>query len=202
MKQTTKRFLSLILGLVFLVGALVVFFEFVQPAYEDAQAIKSQQFSLRNFLDNEGATIKQVKDLISAYQGQGEVQQAVSLALPTTEDLAGAIAQLYGLAQNNGLIFESVSVSVSLAAPSARIEEGGTGGATFALQKSIGSINFQLKLVGPYAALKAFVSRLETNLRIFDLKSLVIQPASQTAKSAQVDLYNYDVGVASYYQGR
>jgi len=203
MRQTTKRFLSLILGLAFLVGALVVFFEFIQPAYEDAQGIKAQGLGLRSFLASESATIKQVKDLISAYQGQGEVQQAVSLALPLKEDVAGAVAQLYGLAQNNNLILGSISVSVGLAAPSSRAAAGGEqAAAEFTLQKPIGSVNFQLKLTGPYEALKAFMSKLENNLRVFDLKSLAItQSAGVSGKGAQ-DIYNYDVGVTAYYQGQ
>ncbi len=203
MKQTTKRFISLILGLAFLVGSLIVFFEFVQPAYDDAQDIKAKQLSLRSFLDNERATIKQVKNLLSAYQGQGEVQRAVSLALPPQEDLAGAISQLYGLAQqNNGLIFGSVSISLASVAPPPRTGGSGISAATsFALQKPVGSVNFQLKLTGTYEALKAFLFKLENNIRIFDLKNITIQPAGTSGKGPQ-DLYNYDVVVTAYYQNR
>lgn len=182
----------MIAGLLFLVSSLVVYFQFIQPAYEDAQNIKAQQLSQQNFLDSEKAVVKQVQDLISSYEGQVQIQQAVSAALPLSPDAAGALAQLYGLAQDNSLVVQSVSVGFS----------GGSGGGVsqFSLQKPVGTINFQLNVVGTYESFKTFLSMLETNIRIFDLKSLNIQPTSATGGKSAPDLYNYGLTVSAYYQ--
>ncbi|MDO8536844.1 MAG: hypothetical protein Q7R94_01200 [bacterium] len=205
MRQTTKRFTSMIIGLIFLVVALVVYFEFIQPAYEDAQAIKAKIFSQQEFLDSKKETINQVQKLISSYQGQAQIEAAISAALPIGEDLAGAIAHLTGISENSSLVLQSISASV--AAPPASNKPKGGEQANFqaSLQKPIGSVNFHLKLTGSYENLKTFISFLETNIRIFDLKSLGVQAASQSQPAqgkalAQQDFFNYEIGVTAYYQ--
>lgn len=200
MKQTTKRFISMIVSLFLIIGAIILYFDFIQPAYDDAQKIKSEDLGERLFLDGEKSAIEQVQRLISTYQGQGGAQQAVSLSLPATEDLAGALAQLNGLADESGLSAQSFSVSVlSLQKP---VESGGLGQKNLGaeLNKPLGAINFQIKASGSYQALKNFISMIETNMRIFDVKSFNIQPIFGTQGKAVQDLYAYDLAVATYYQ--
>jgi Tfp pilus assembly protein PilO len=192
MKQTTKRFISMIAGLAFLVSSLVVYFQLIQPAYEDTKNIKAQQLSQQSFLDSEKTVVKQVQDLIASYEGQLQIQQAVSAALPPNPDIVGALAQLYGLAQENNLVVQSISVGFS--------GESGSGVGQFSLKKPIGTINFQLSLVGTYESFKTFLSMLETNIRILDLKSLSLQPPSAPAGKSAPDLYNYGLTVSAYYQ--
>jgi len=187
--------------MVFLVSALVVYFEFIQPAYEEAQKIKSEELSAKAFLDSEKAAVNQVQNLISNYKGQGQIQEVVSLALPLKEDLSGALAQIYGLAQNNDLGFQSVSISVGGPESTPRSLSLGTQETSFrsSLKKAFGKITLSVRLSGSYGDLKNFLSQLETNIRVFDVDSLIIQPTTIPGKPAQ-DLYTYDLTFATYYQ--
>ncbi len=190
----------MILGLMFLVGALIVYFDFIQPVYGEAQELKAKQLSLEDFLNNQKVAIGKVQDLINAYQGQGEVRQAVSLALPEREDVVGALAQIYGLVQSSGLSLQSVSASEA-GSGNLRSSPGQLAQGTSFI-KPIGISTFQLKLSGSYEDLKVFLARLETNMRVFDLRSLVIQPTiTQTGKSLQIS-YAYDLTVATYNQSQ
>lgn len=190
----------MILGLVFLVAALVVYFDFIEPVYGETEQIKAQQLGLENFLGKEKEAISKIQNLINAYQGQGEVRQAVSLAFPGDEDAVGALAQLYGLAQSSGLNLQFVSVSAAGRVQKSASEEGIGAGTSFI--KPTGTSVFQIKLFGSYEDLKVFLSRLETNMRIFDLKSLVVEPnLTSTGKLSQTS-YNYDLSVATYYQSQ
>lgn len=193
MKQTTKRFISLLGGLGLLVGALVLYFEFVEPAYQDVQAIKSQQLGRQLFLESEQGAIKKVQELISAYQAQASVQEAVSLALPAEEDLSGALAQLNGLARASGLTLGSVV----FAPGGARSEAGETGKKLFALQRPVRTLLLNARLTGQYEDLKTFLSRLETNVRLFDLLNLSLQPSVAGAGS---NIFTYELSLATYYQ--
>lgn len=213
MKQTTKRFASIVIGLALLAATFISYFEFIQPAYDDAQSAKAAYISEQQFLDTEQSTVKKVQDLISSYENQAQVQQAVSSALPVQEDVVGAIAQLYGLASQSGLSLQSISVSVtgiqnaSAVKPAAATASGALPSAAnfqASLQKPVGSISIQVKLDGQYENLKQFISLLGTNIRIFDVKTLGIQSHTLSQGVGQTktvqQTYNFDVNVMAYYQ--
>ncbi|MEK9180563.1 MAG: hypothetical protein AAB897_04085 [Patescibacteria group bacterium] len=199
MKQTTKRFMSMIVGLALIVGAMMLYFQFIKPVYDDSQQVKSQQVSQRLFLLNEQDTIKRVQDLISSYQTQGELQQAISLALPAKEDVSGGLAQLYGLARASGVNFESASISVGAlrGAAEAAAQEEPQFAPSFALQKPLGTVTYRVKITGPYVNLKSFLELLETNIRIFDLESLSLTPVGPAGAGT---LFSYEMAVTTYYQ--
>ena len=195
----------MVLGLVLLVASLMTYFQFITPAYDETQQIKSKQLGRSFFLKEEQSTIEKVQGLISSYQTQGQIQNAVSLSLPTNPDIGGALAQIYGISKNSGLVFQSASIS-SLSIQS--VDSGaplrdGTGESvavapSFSLQKPIGSVSFNVRLNGSYEGLKDFLDLLQTNIRIFDVKTLSISPAG--ASGASIGIFNYDLSVVAYYQ--
>lgn len=204
MKQITKRFVSMIVSLILLVGALILYFDFIAPAYRDSQEVKAEELSRQAFIDTQRAAVKQVQNLISAYQGQGELREAVSLALPLHEDFAGILAELDGVARASNLAPQAFSAAAGSAQPLGRVStstrslEGGkqevSPGAR--LRRPINTLTFTVKFAGTYEDLKSFLEKLETNIRIFDVRSLNIQAA---AKATQ-DLLTYDITIATYYQ--
>ena len=163
----------MILGLVLIVAALMVYFQFIKPAYDESQEVKSQQLGHSLFLREEQAAVKKVQELISAYQAQSETQNALFLALPAEEDAAGALAQIYGIARIAGLEFQSASVS-SQGSQAGSSDLGQTEAQGFSLQKPVGTITLSSQLSGSYEGFKDFLGLLENNLRIFeDRKSVV-----------------------------
>lgn len=201
MKQTTKRFISMIVGLVLLVSSLVLYFEFIQPAYEGSQEIKSQQLSRQAFLGGEQATIKRVQELIDAYQGQSEIQDAVSLAFPVIADEAGALAQIYGLARINGLGVQSVSISAAGVQNVPVLSGGQQESFGFSLRRPIGTVDFRVKMTGSYEDLKSFLSMLESNIRIFDVEALAIQQVG-ARDQATPNFFTYELTVVTHYQSK
>ncbi|RJP45630.1 hypothetical protein C4587_00565 [Candidatus Parcubacteria bacterium] len=195
MKQTTKRFTSTVVALILLAGAFLVFVEFIVPSYEESQKLKGEQLSRQEFVERQRQTIGQVQSLIDAYEGQGELQDAVSLALPPRGEVASALAQLNGIAQASQLAPQLFSASIAevqnLSASAQAARRGGD-----ALVKPIGTLMLQVKFVGAYGDLKEFLRRLETNIRIFDVRSLNIQSAGRSNQ----DLFTYDMTVVTYYQ--
>ena len=213
MKQTTKRFLSMILGILFLLSSLLMYFELIKPAYSEAQQIKAQKNSLQIFLDSEKSVVERVQKLINSYEEQGKIQRAVSEVLPTKKDIAGAIVQLYGLAQNNGLSVKSFGVSVvqtpQKKSKAADYENQQLSGFETSLQKGVGTLSFDIQLGGSYEDLKNFLSALETNIRIFDVEQIGVQPVSATSgtgkpgsTSTQSNLFSYSISVKTYYQNQ
>lgn len=196
-------------ALFFVVGALLVFFELIQPAYTGLQAKKGRQVSSQGLLDQEQRVVDQAKKLLSQYDNVSQAQSNLGLAMPSGPNLASALAQIYGIAQNNGMAVQSIGIGLNAPAarPKATAAAGDASGATqlttSEIVKPVGTISFQVTAAGTYENLKNFLSQLETNLRVFDLTSLSLQsvPIPQ-AKGAPVvgDLFNYGITVVTYYQ--
>ncbi len=209
MKQTTKRFTSMIIGSILMVGTIMLYFQFIQPAYENVQGIKAGLLSEGAFLRDEESVIQQVKNLISSYQSQTQIQQAVSIALPIQEDVAGAIAQISGIATQSAMSITSMNVS-TVAPQIKQKAASGVAGAPAedsfqsTLQKPIGTTSLKITLVGGYENLKSFIALLETNLLVFDVKSISLKPLAQASNTKIIvrDAFEYEVAVTTYYQGK
>lgn len=203
MKQFTKRLLSSVIAIIFIVAAFVVFFNLVRPAYDSVQKMRGEQLSRARFIEDEKAIIGQVKKLVDDYRGEEKIQELVSLVLPLRADAAGALMQLSGLAEANHLTLQTVSVAApalqNIAAEvSSQSVGGGEGGARTTFIKPIGLLNVQGRLVGTYGDFKAFLKQVETNVRIFDVKNINLQPAGKPNQ----DSYAYEVTITAYYQSR
>ena len=193
MKQTSKRLVSILGSLGLVVIALVVFFDIVQPEYDTIAQTKGTIVGENAILQTETQAVTAAQKVISEYQNDSAGQAAVNLALPGKEDLAGALAQVYGLAQNNGIVVQGITVSAS-----AGQKAGGTTAA--ATVKPFGVLSLQISAGGSYESLKNFLAGIETNIRIFDLKGLSISAAPGKGAGGGQNFFNYNITVATYYQ--
>jgi Tfp pilus assembly protein PilO len=191
MKQSSKRFISLMVAVVLLFAALIIYFNFIQPAYGDAEQAKNDMLAKQDFVNNQKSAIQQVKNLVAQYQGKGDVAQAVSLALPTNKNQADAFHVLSGLADLHHLSLQSFAAS---AAAAQNITVGQASSTS--LVRPTGSLLFQIKFAGAYADFKAFLQNIETNVRIFDVRSLGVAPLGKPGQ----DFFTFDLTVATYYQ--
>ncbi len=192
MKHATQRLLSFAIGIVLIIGALIFFFNLVEPAYRDAQDLKAQKISQDNFFANQQNTLKQVQAVVAAYQGNGNPQTLANLALPPIKDDADVLNQISVLASKYQLAVQSVTVTT----PGAKSARAQARPNAAALVKPVGVLNVQLRVAGSYANFKSFLSSLESNIRIMDVVGLVVTPVG---KSNQ-DYYTFDISVSAYYQ--
>jgi Tfp pilus assembly protein PilO len=205
MKQNTKRFSSIIFSLLFVVVALVIFFDLIQPAYGDLQAAKGQEEGEQQLLASEQQIATQVQTLLTQYKSQGQDIALANEALPVGPDLANALAQVYGIAGANGISVTGISISQTAAPAQAGNGSGGNSlagaASTGQLVTPLSTLSFNLTASGSYENLQAFLHGLETNLRIFDVQSLSIQPNTQgTGKGGSQDFFRYSITVQTYYE--
>src|SRR3989344_7550375 len=118
MKQSVKRMISAIVALLLLVGALVVFVNYVQPAYTDVADTNARIFSQETFLAEQTKIIKKVEEATGSYEQGTDARKQIALALPAAPEVANAIYQLGGIAQINNLTPHSFAVTLpSLPSP-------------------------------------------------------------------------------------
>lgn len=197
MKQATKRFVSMIIVLLLVVGAFVIFFQLIRPAYEEAQVIRSEIISREMFVNQQEDAIAEVQKLIASYQSEQGVQESVNQALPQAPDFAGALYQINGIGTGDGISLQSLAISaptLSTTKPDARATSTTAVGT---LVEPIGTLTFQLKFTGKYEDIKTFLGDLENNIRLFDVQSVAIQPAGPKAGA---NLFTVDMAVTTYYQ--
>ena len=211
MKQETKRLSSIIIAALIIAGALVVYFEFIVPAYTDLQTVKGQEESETALYTNETQIVSQVKSLLSTYQNDASSSQSVEMALPVGPDVSGALAQIYGIAANTGVTVQGTGISVQAVqavTPQSTVTDAtgsqiATAAAAGSIMKPTGIVSFHVAGSGSYESLKNFLQGLETNIRIFDVTAVSLQPAEIAATKTQAanpDMFNYTVTVVTYYQ--
>jgi Tfp pilus assembly protein PilO len=195
MKQSTKRLVSSVGALIFIVLAFVVLLNFIQPAYQELSVRRGEVASRERFLAEQEGVVRKVESLITTYESGSSVREVVSLALPPEPEIAQVVAQLNGLIVANSLIAQGFGITPELVDRSARRAErrekrGGLNAG------EIGTVMVRLSVVGTYGDFKRFLKNLETNIRIMDITQLAIRSAGKPNQ----DLYVFDMTVAAYYQ--
>lgn len=189
----------MLISLAFLIAAFILYFDFVSPAYSDMQALKGKESGEQDLLSQESKTIQQVQKLITSYQNESQAQNAVALSLPSRQDVSGALTQIYGIAAVNNISLQSVNISVSSVLPNAGNSIITTNASSSPFIKPLGSISFMVAASGSYGDFKNFLSEIETNARIFDVKNLSVQPVPQSGSGVR-DAFNYNLTIMAYYQ--
>jgi hypothetical protein len=206
MKQETKRLSIIIIAALIIAAALMVYFEFIIPAYANLQLVKGQEESEATLYANEQQVVSKVKSLLVTYQNDASSSQSVTMALPVGPDVSGALAQIYGIATNANVTVQGTQISTqavqAVTAPAATTV--GAAAATGSIVKPTGTVSFQVTGSGSYESFKSFLQGLETNIRIFDVTAISLQPAAIAAtktQAANTDMFNYTITVVTYYQG-
>ncbi len=186
----------MVTSLLLIGGALITFLNFIRPAYAEVQKLKGEVFVRERFVANEQEAVKKVQQLISAYNNKIEFRNLISLTLPLTIDVSGALAQLAGLVQSDTLGAQSFAMT----------EEGNSGeerggapqaqGGALHLARPLGKLALQVSFTGSYDNIKSFLEKIESNIRVFDIAFLSIVPSGKPNQ----DLYRVELKVATYYQ--
>ncbi len=123
MKQESKRLSSIIIAALIIAAALVVYFEFIVPAYASIEDLKGQTESEAAAYANQSVLANDVNSLYTTYESDASSSQTVAFALPVGPDVSGALAQVYGIAANTGVTVTATGIStqaVQAVAPSLR----------------------------------------------------------------------------------
>jgi Tfp pilus assembly protein PilO len=203
MKQSVKRMISSVAALLLLVGAFVVFVNFVQPAYADVANTQARVQAQEAFLKAQDAIIKKVEDITGTYEQGASAREAMAQALPNNPEVATALFQIGGIAQMYDITARSFAVTIPPPAPqvssfgkASASSSGNEAPRKLVAEKPVVAVTIRAELLGTYANFKSFLANLETNIRIFDVKNITLQPIGKPSE----DFYSLSVTVAAYYQ--
>lgn len=184
MRSATKRLISVLASLGFLIGAIVVFSSLVLPAYRNVQQLRGEKKSLETVIKEEEQLVTTANRLLAEYQSAANLQNSLSLILPREEALPGIVNQVQGIAKSAGVTIEGMNVE-NLPLEHSR---------TSSIIEPVGSFKATIRVKGSYEALKSYVQSLETNVRIIDVDSMALSGGG-AAGPLTVDLV-----LRTYYQ--
>jgi Tfp pilus assembly protein PilO len=186
-KASTKRSLSLLGSILFLIAALFIYSSWIRSEYRVIRELRGAIAAKADFLANQKAIISQVQNLITQYQGAAQIQETISLALPSEERTASIFQQIQAISKNAGLTIQSFGLNILGFRPAP---------VKISLAKNLGTIQVNLRLLGAYESIKSFLKAAETNVRIMDLRQLRVEPAGKSTEN----IYNYTITLDTYYQ--
>lgn len=186
------------LAMVLIFAAGYVFL--LRPKYEqirssgsfDQETLNAGVTKRQNYLND----IRKLNDNYSKIN-QSEIERLKKI-LPSEADIAGLFASMQILTTKSGILLTSINIAEaaetaasartpSAAASAGDIDDGegmpaaATATRTTAASGKIGKLNITLNLQGSennYSDIKAFLTALENNLRLFDVNAVFFSPGS------------------------
>ena len=171
--------MKLIIAIVGLVLAGSIFFLYTKPTYDSSQEMRADIAQNDAALDKAAELQKLRQTLLSRFNtfDPGDLDRLQKL-LPDHVDNVRLILDLDKLAERGGLSLQNVDVSSA----QKQTAKGQTAlGAIGASNQKYDSLTLTFSTIATYTDFVAFISDLESSLRIVDLVSLSIVPASQGA---------------------
>lgn len=189
MKTSTKRALSILFSVFFLICAVIVFTNLIKPELEEIGRLRGEVMSKnQNYLVQKNA-ITQVAEIISQLKSANDLQKTLSFAMPVKANVTEILNQWYAISRNSEASVRALDIKVgSLVSKPPH-----------PLLKGRGTISVSLDVVGTYEALKQFLNSLETNSRVVNVVSFDLSPVMGMVSSSGT-LYSLKMEVETYYQ--
>ncbi|MFH1161898.1 MAG: hypothetical protein V1696_01295 [Candidatus Jorgensenbacteria bacterium] len=156
MRVSTKRVLSIGLSLLFILGALAVYGNFIRGAMSDVGKLRALVASKSSLFANQRQAVGQVKDLIAQFQNASRLQETVSLAMPNDEQAIQALRQIEAVVRTSAVVLGSVDFKTATL-PKVRGES---------FVGRLGVVEMHLRADGAYGNLKQFMQLLESGVRV------------------------------------
>lgn len=207
MRPSVKRMLSTLISLALLVAAAVIFFNLIQPEYAIVQEKKSKIETQKADIQTKTEIKKLILEQYAKYEKGDGARATMALSLPGSPSLDMAVNQINGIAEQSGLSVNSISfsdIAPSASQSSARQDK-------YSLEALITkprTVSLNVSMSGQYPAFRKFLSRLENNTRIFDVKDMSLQPgpsANPSGSKSQQPVeptLSYTLTLLTYYQGK
>lgn len=165
MRVSTKRILSILTGLVFLLGAVMVYVGLTRGELAEVEKVRNLLASKETLLANQERAVGQVKGLLDEFKNFAQLQATVSRAVPNGPATVSAVRQIEAVARAAG----AAVAGVSLATPS--VGSRGAPGAE-SVVKRLRTLEARVRADGSYANLKQFVKLLETSVRVANITTM------------------------------
>ena len=191
--------MRLIIAIVGVVLAGSIFFLYTKPTYDNSAVMRSDIAQNNAALDKAAELQKLRQTLLSRFNtfDPADLDRLQKL-LPDHVDNVRLILDLDKLAERGGLALQNVDVS---SAQKQTVKSQTALGAIGASNQKYDSLTLTFSTIATYRDFVEFLTNLESSLRIVDLVSLSIAPASSGTGAARASepLYTYNMTLRTYW---
>ncbi len=167
-------------------ASLFIYSSLISPAYSEVKDLRAEVFTRKKFITQQEVYVTQVKEILNQYKDVSAIKNTISLILPTSQNTALAVNQISGLSKINNLILDTLSGQELAIKPSSQPT----------LVRGIGTLRFNLHLIGSYENFKSFIDNLESNITLIDLVDLKVESGAR----AGGNIFSYNITADTYYQ--
>lgn len=207
-----KKLIFNLAVLALVVGAAIIF---VLPLWDSVKATKREIKNSQSELATLNELLAKTNNRKENYEQVKSQAEKVFISLPKEKDLPDLMVQFESLAASHGLILESIgfgdfekgqsAVSQPVRFVEGESEEQPSSATTQPLisdRPVFRSLPVNLTVSGNYAALKKYVSGLETNIRSMNVQSISLGGIGSGGNelSTNKDSFTFDLEVSVYYQ--
>jgi len=190
MRYTTKRNLSLTLSVIFLAGALVVFFVLDWPIFKKIGELNKKINQEQTQYENQYKAVEVAKSIINQYKSLLSVSQTISLSIPRDPEVQNLLAQLENITTQSGLALQNINFeNIGATLPQSQKD----------IVKSYRTLRLTLGLLGNYESFKTWLGAIENNIRLMDVVKITFTGLSSEAQKT-TGLFNFKVILNVYYQ--
>jgi Tfp pilus assembly protein PilO len=185
MKDSTKRFYSLMASFAMAIGALVVYTTMISPTLAEIQTLRGERQAKQNTYDDYRKTIETTNAVLARSQSLSTLTDTFNQSIPESESIPSLLNQLYGLARLNNVIVSAIDFQVlpTEVAPKDSIV------------RPLGKVRATVKCIGNYDDMKDYAKAIEANVRLMDIGSLDVSDGNKNNPSLI-----YAIAVDAYYQ--
>lgn len=161
---------------------------FTGPVKDEINKInekRSKVAAQQALYEGQAKMVEDVQNLIKSFQGSKGIQTSVSLAIPNGEQIVGALRQIDAISKEANVALTSVKFSSA----SSRITQQ-------QMLKKLGALKIGISVGGGYANLKDFLRKIETTVRIANVKSFSFGPGKQNEAGGD----SLGLEIEMYYQ--
>lgn len=185
----------MLVAFVMVFAAIVIYSNLTVPAYTALDERRAELNSLDQLYARKEKAINDVQSVLKDYDSDQKLkglQDVISSSLPNDLQQSEILNQIRAIAGVNQLSLTDMSLNVS------SVQNVAARATTTQLIKPVAAISVQFKVIGFYSDIKNFISSLENNLRIMDIRSITIDPLGKPDQ----DYYRADLTVITYYQSK
>lgn len=184
-----------IFSVLFLCGAIAIFFFYTSPSYDGIQALSAQSAQYNAALDKATQLQELKQTLLSRYNSfDPNALGRLSTMLPDQVDNIRLILDLDNLAGRYGMGLQNVDIS------SPDTQSGSVVSSIESAATPYDSLTIQFSTHGTYGQFTQFLTALESSLRLVDLVSLSMAPTGTTGTAGSGEpAYSYSMTVQTYW---
>ncbi len=177
MKHFSRSLLAGISFVFILIGVWALF-SYDYPQLKEIIRSLEERRLLKNKFQDEKEKLEKVQKIFDSYHSFLPAKEKVSLLLPEEKEFGDVLYQLKGMAdlsnvKLNRCTFGEVRKEKRLPRFSKKKEK---------LTKDFGTLSAALEVEGDYPSIKSFLKKVETNIRVMDIRKINLNKSGENLK--------------------